>query len=189
MIVADAKAAARRAAFARRAVAHGQALDAAAQTCLDLYLGPARGRVLAGYLPIRTEIDPVPVMARWATEAPVGVPVIEGSGRPLRFRRWTPGCALVPGRFGVMVPVEGDVLSPEVVIAPLVAFDARGFRLGYGGGFYDRTLAALEKRARVLAIGFAYSGQETIEPLPVDDTDQPLGVVATELGIRLFTHP
>jgi cation transporter-like permease len=109
--IAAAKVAARKAAFARRAAAHAQGGDAAAQAALRAFLGAGAGRVLAGYLPIRTEIDPLPVMAGW--DGPVGVPVIEGKGLPLRFRLWRPGCAMVEGPFGVHVPEGGEEVVPE----------------------------------------------------------------------------
>ena len=177
---ADPKAAARQAAFARRKAAHGQGLDAAAQAHLAAYLAPFAGRALAGYVPIRSEIDPLPVMAAWS--GPVGVPVVEGPGRPLRFRLWRPGAPTVAGPFGVQVPETGAEIVPEVVIVPLVAFDGSGMRLGYGGGFYDRTLAALRSAASVHAVGFAYAAQEA-EDLPREETDAPLDAVVTEVGV------
>ncbi len=177
MTASEEKAALRRAAFDRRRAAHARGGDAAAQARLAAVLAPWAGRPLAGYLPIRTEIDPVPVMAAWS--GPVGVPVIEGPGRPLRFRAWRPGCAMVPGPFGVLVPEAGDDVVPEVLVVPLVAFDRSGGRLGYGGGFYDRTLAALRARGPVHAVGYAYAAQEA-EVLPVEATDVRLDAIVTE---------
>ncbi|MDJ0825118.1 MAG: 5-formyltetrahydrofolate cyclo-ligase [Rhodobacter sp.] len=174
------KAAARKAAFARRKAAHGQDLDAAAQTALRDALAPFAGRPLAGYMPIRTEIDPLPVMAGWA--GPVGVPVIEGAGRPLVFHRWAPGCAMVEGPFGARVPAEPRPLVPRVLIVPLVAFDRGGCRLGYGGGFYDRTLERLRAAGPVFAVGFAYAAQEA-PSLSVEPTDQRLDAIVTEMGV------
>lgn len=185
-MTAEAKAEARRAAFERRKAAHDPARGAVALGHLGAFLGPARGRVLSGYLPIRTEIDPVPLMARWARDTVVGVPVIEGRGLPLRFRRWTPDTPLVEGPFGARIPAEGAEIVPEVLIVPLVAFDAAGARLGYGGGFYDRTLAALRGAGPVLAVGFAYAAQEAASRLPVEPTDQPLDAIVTEAGVRVF---
>lgn len=178
-----AKASARRAAFAARKAAHGAGLDGAAQAHLRAALAGFAGAVLAGYMPIRTEIDPLPVMA--THDGPVGVPVITGSGQPLVFHRWTPGCAMVAGPFGAQVPAEPAPLTPRVLIVPLVGFDARGTRLGYGGGFYDRTLAALRAAGPVTALGFAYAAQE-MPALPVDAFDQRLDGVVTEQGARFF---
>lgn len=126
---------------------------------------------------MRTEIDCLPAMA--AHKGPVGVPVIPGADQPLIFRRWRPGAAMVPGAFGALIPEAGDVVEPEVLIVPLLAFDRRGYRLGYGGGFYDRTLERLRAMRPVLAIGFAFSMQE-IETVPTEPTDQKLDLIVTE---------
>lgn len=182
MTLSEAKAEARRAAFARRKAAHGTGRDAAAQAALADFLAPLAGRVLAGYLPIRTEIDPLPVMAGW--DGPVGVPVIEAKGLPLRFRLWRPGCAMVEGPFGVQVPEGVEEVVPEVLIVPLLAFDRQGGRLGYGGGFYDRTLARLRAAGAVRAVGYAYAAQE-VSTLPREPTDAPLDAVVTDLGVIL----
>ena len=177
--MSEAKAAARKAAFARRKAAHGTGLDGAAQQALQAVLAPYRGRPLAGYMPIRTEIDPLPVMAGW--NAPVGVPVIAGAGRPLVFHRWSPGCIMIDGPFGARVPAEPVPVVPDVLIVPLVAFDRGGYRLGYGGGFYDRTLERLRAARPTVAIGFAYAAQQA-DVLPVEPTDQPLDAIVTEAG-------
>ena len=153
--LAEIKAAARKAAFARRKAAHAAAgSDTAA--LLSQVLAGHRGVPLAGYMPIRTEIDPRPAMEEAALHGPVGVPVIEAAGAPLRFSRWTPGCALKEGPFGAMIPQVDAFFEPEILIVPLVAFDRAGGRLGYGGGFYDRTLQVLRAKRPTLAIGFAY---------------------------------
>jgi 5-formyltetrahydrofolate cyclo-ligase len=115
----------------------------------------------------------------------VGVPVIIGKGQPLRFRRWTPKSAMVPGEFRALVPETGDWMEPAVLIVPLLAFDRRGYRLGYGGGFYDRTLEGLRAQGTVLAIGFAFAAQEVAE-VPRDGTDQRLDMIVTESGV---IHP
>ncbi|MCG6901222.1 MAG: 5-formyltetrahydrofolate cyclo-ligase [Rhodobacter sp.] len=177
------KDAARQAAFAARKAAFRTGLDAAAQGALREALAPYAGRVLSGFMPIRTEIDPVPVMAGW--DGPVCVPVIVGKARPLDFHRWTPGCAMVLGPFGARVPAEAEVLTPEVLIVPLLAFDARGFRLGYGGGFYDRTLERLRASRATVAIGYAFGAQEVAE-VPIEPTDQRLDMIVTEAGVTHF---
>jgi len=184
MSVEAAKAEARKAAFARRKAAHGQGLDAAAQAHLRAYLVPHAGAALAGYMPIRTEIDPLPVMADWS--GPVCVPVIVGTGQPLVFHRWTPGEEMVAGPFGARVPALAVPVVPDVLIVPLVAFDAQGGRLGYGGGFYDRTLARLRAARPTLAAGFAYAAQEAAD-LPRNATDQPLDAIVTETGVMTFS--
>jgi len=177
------KSAARKAAVARRSLAHGSGLDRAAQDALRVALKPYAGCVLSGFMPIRTEIDPLPVMADW--DAPVGVPVVVGAGQALEFHRWTPGCGMVSGPFGAVVPRMAEIVVPEVLIVPLLAFDAAGNRLGYGGGFYDRTLEGLRALHPTVAIGYAYSAQEA-QDLPLELTDQPLDAMVTERGVTVF---
>lgn len=178
-----AKTAARKAGFDRRKAAKTAGADKAAAEALQDALAPYAGAALAGYMPIRTEVDPLPVMAGW--DGPVGVPVISAAGQPLRFRTWTQGCAMVAGPFGAAVPADGDWILPDVVIVPLVAWSRAGERLGYGGGFYDRTLEGLRARGRVTAIGFAFAAQEA-KALPMEPTDQPLDMMVTDAGVLRF---
>ncbi|PRY94562.1 5-formyltetrahydrofolate cyclo-ligase [Hasllibacter halocynthiae] len=168
----------RQVALARRVGASGEVAPPLAEA-----LRARGGAALSGYLSVRGEADPMPVMRDW--DGPVGVPVVEAKAAPLGFRRWSPGCRLAPGTFGVPVPVDGAPMVPEVLIVPLLAFDARGFRLGYGGGFYDRTLERLRARGPVLAVGLAFAMQE-VDAVPTEATDQPLDAVATEEGVRWF---
>ncbi|QFU07969.1 putative 5-formyltetrahydrofolate cyclo-ligase [Rhodobacteraceae bacterium THAF1] len=176
MSLAADKALARKAALARRKVAHAAAGPGCADRLIEVLQGH-RGRAVAGYAPIGTEIDPTPAMA--AHDGPVCLPVIDGDGLPLRFRKWSPGCAMQAGAFGAMVPASGAWLVPDVLIVPLVAFDRSGGRLGYGGGFYDRTLAELRAAGPVTAIGFAYAAQEA-DALVQEATDAPLDQIVTE---------
>ncbi|MGR3757720.1 MAG: 5-formyltetrahydrofolate cyclo-ligase [Tranquillimonas sp.] len=179
--LAAVKAAARARALARRAEARRDAPADPAQA-LRGALVPHLGRPLAGYMAMRDEIDPISAMAQAAEAGPVGVPVIEGRGRPLTFHRWRSDAPMRPGPFGARVPQEGEAMEPQVLIVPLLAFDRRGMRLGYGGGFYDRTLAALRARGPVLAVGFAFAAQE-VEAVPIEETDQPLDLIVTERGV------
>ncbi|MEL6646265.1 MAG: 5-formyltetrahydrofolate cyclo-ligase [Pseudomonadota bacterium] len=178
------KTAARKAAFARRKDAHAKARADSAALLSELLAGH-RGVPLAGYMPIRTEIDPLPAMDEAAAHGPVGVPVIQAEGQPLAFSRWEPGGLLKHGPFGAHVPVIDDYFDPEILVVPLVAFDRQGGRLGYGGGFYDRTLERLRARRATLAIGFAYSAQEAAH-LPLEATDQPLDMIVTEREVIQF---
>lgn len=179
----DIKTLARKAAFAIRKNAFGAGQGQAAEILADL-LAAQDGKTLAGYMPMRTEIDPLPAMARH--QGPVGVPVIMAKATPLKFRAWSPGVAMMEGEFGAYIPAEGAWVEPEVLIVPLLAFDARGYRLGYGGGFYDRTLQGLRARHVTLAIGFAFAAQE-VDEVPIDGFDQRLDAVVTEEGARWFT--
>ena len=167
--------------MAARAAAHARGQGAACVHLLEA-LGPHLGRPLAGYWPMRTEIDPRPAMEAACAHGPVALPVVEGPGRPLAFRRWAPGDALTPAGFGTLVPASGEVVEPRALIVPLLAFTARGDRLGYGGGFYDRTLAALRARGEAVAIGFAFAAQQ-VEALPLEPTDERLDLVVTEAGV------
>ena len=178
----DIKAVARAEAFARRAVAHAAGQGQAAEILADFLAGHA-GKVLSGYMPMRTEIDPLPAMA--AHRGLVGVPVIMAKATPLQFREWSPGCRLVEGAFKALIPEDGTWVEPEVMIVPLLAWDARGYRLGYGGGFYDRTLQGLRAKGPVLAVGFAYAAQEVAE-VPIDALDQRLDAMVTEKGVTVF---
>lgn len=178
------KAEVRKSAFARRKSAHATAAPGQASH-LSAFLAGHRGVPLAGYMPIRTEIDPLPAMAEAAAYGPVGVPVIEAEGRPLHFSHWQPDGPMREGPFGAQVPQVDDFFDPEIVIVPLVAFDRSGGRLGYGGGFYDRTLECLRALRPTLAVGFAFAVQEATD-LPLETTDQPLDLIITETGVIEF---
>ena len=162
--------------------ARGQGGDALALTRnLIAALAPHAGKVLAGYWPMRDEADPRPAMA--AHDGPVCLPVVLGPARPLVFRRFDG--RLEPGGFGTShPPADSPELRPEVLIVPLVGFDRAGNRLGYGGGFYDRTLAQLRALGPVTAMGFAYSVQE-IDKIPVEPTDAPLDLIVTDRDVIL----
>jgi 5-formyltetrahydrofolate cyclo-ligase len=172
---------ARKAAFARRKAAFAAGHPAQA-AFLSSVLAGYRGVPVSSYMAMRSEIDPTPAMEEASAHGPVGVPVIIGKDQPLQFRRWEPGVAMVDGGFGAMIPSKGDWMRPEIVIVPLVAFDRAGGRLGYGGGFYDRTLQLLRAEGPILAIGFAWAAQED-QDLPLEATDQPLDLIVTEAGV------
>ncbi|WP_425098911.1 5-formyltetrahydrofolate cyclo-ligase [Tropicibacter sp. S64] len=178
MALEEQKKAARAAAFARRKQAFLTARPGQAGKLSEVLAG-YRGVPLSGYMAIRTEIDPKAAMEEAAAHGPVGVPVILGAGQPLKFARWEPDCELVDGVFGARVPATPEYLEPEVLIVPLVAFSRGGGRLGYGGGFYDRTLEMLRAKRPTLAIGFAFAAQEAVD-LPLEPTDQPLDLIVTE---------
>jgi 5-formyltetrahydrofolate cyclo-ligase len=192
MDLTEAKAAARRAAYERRRIAHEAGGAAAAEAaCARLVAaldaatagGGLRGRTVSGYMPIRSEIDPRPALAALAAlGARLCLPVIAGRGLPLGFRAWRPGEPLIDGPFGARVPASGAETEPDTLIVPLLAFDGARFRLGYGGGFYDRTLARLRARGPVTAIGLAFAAQ-AVPAVPRDAFDQPLDRIATETAL------
>ncbi len=177
-------------AFTARQSAHtarGQSALRAAGALSRLIEDLDRPLVVSGYMPIRTEIDPIPAMTELHREGHrICVPVVEGPEKPLKFRAWAPDTEMVEGAFGALVPDSGDWLEPEVLITPLLAFDTRGYRLGYGGGFYDRSLEILRAARPTIAVGYAYSAQQ-VESLPIDEYDQKLEAVITETGRIDFT--
>lgn len=179
------KADARKLAFERRKTAHSIQSSQLACERLLRFLRPSAGKVVSAYMPIRTEIDVMPAMLRLAEETTLCVPVIRGAGMALDFHKWTPGCDMVDGPFGARVPADAVPMRPEIVILPLVAFDRRGYRLGYGGGFYDRSLESLKKSGPILSVGFAYSAQET-DTVPIEPTDQRLDAMVTERETIVF---
>lgn len=187
MTLEDQKKQARAAAFARRKEAFAAA-SVAQSAHLSSVLAGYRGVPTAGFMPINTEIDPRPAMAEAAAHGPVGIPVITGAGQPLKFARWDPDMPLVEGAFKAMIPANPEWMVPEIVVVPLVAFDRHGGRLGYGGGFYDRTLEGLRDRGPCLAVGFAFAAQEAAG-LPLEPTDQPLDMIVTEGGVIACQTP
>jgi len=181
------KAEARKTAFARRKPLFDNA-NAAQAGYLSEVLAGYRGVPLSGFMPIRTEIDPVPAMAEACAHGPVGVPVITAAALPLTFAHWTPDTTMVSGAFGALIPQDPQFFEPEILIVPLLAFNRRGGRLGYGGGFYDRTLEMLRARRPTLAVGFAFAGQEH-DDVPLEPTDQPLDMIVTEAGVIEIAKP
>lgn len=140
--------------------------------------------VVAGFWPMREEIDVLPLLvAVVEAGATAALPVVVARDKPLEFRCWQPGMALDDGPFGTRhPPASAGVVEPGVVLVPLVAFDRAGGRLGYGGGFYDRTLERLRLRRPVLAAGVAYAGQ-LVPQVPEEAHDEPLDWIVTESGI------
>jgi 5-formyltetrahydrofolate cyclo-ligase len=136
---------------------------------------------VTAYWPMRDELDVRPLIQNLLTRGyAVGLPVVAGKGRPLEFRRFRWGDSLVPAALGTSEPgADQPVVQPDVVIAPLLAFDRAGHRLGYGGGYYDRTLRALRAERPVIAIGVGFAAQE-MAGLPHDGHDARLDWIVTE---------
>ena len=178
-----AKASLRRDATERRRKAVRDNPDAGAAV-RDVFLGAVdlpSGVAVSAYWPLEEEFDPRPLfMALHARGHPIGLPVILGKGRPLLFRRWEPSTELVRGSFRVMTPPPSALeIVPELLLVPLLAFDRAGHRLGYGGGFYDRTISKLRIAGDVLAVGVTFATLE-VPSVPRDETDQPLDWIVTE---------
>lgn len=183
--LAQAKRALRRmAAERRRALAAELDLEpagAAAAAHVFAAIRPDFGMPVSGYWPLDSEFDTRPALGRLhAAGHPVGLPVVVGAGQPLQFRRWHPALELVRGAFGVMIPAPSEpAIEPEILLVPILAFDREGYRLGYGGGFYDRTLALRRAQGRAIAVGIGFAGQE-VAHVPRGEYDQPLDWVVTE---------
>ncbi len=171
-----------RAEAAERAAEAGAAVARRLVEALDSGAVPLEaGAAVSAYWPKGDELDPRPAMTALAARGhPIGLPVVVAPGAPLAFRRWQEGDELAPVGFGLHEPAAGrPELTPALLLVPLLAFDRAGGRLGYGGGFYDRTLARLRNAGRPVAVGLAYAGQER-RGLPCTATDQRLDWIVTE---------
>lgn len=140
------------------------------------------GKVIGFCWPIGKEPDVRPLLATWAQASPIiaALPVVIGPGSALAFRPWSAGGAMVTDRYGIPTPAEGDFIQPEVLLIPLNAFDRAGFRIGYGGGFFDRTLAGMKPRPLAIGIGFEIGRIDDVRPEP---HDQRLDWIVTEAGV------
>jgi len=175
-------------AMARRAALPPRYREAATLKLAAHGLGflDSRFETVAGFSPIGAEIDPRPLLDRLAREG-VGLclPVLQAKGEALRFRRWQAGDPLRDGVWGIAEPLPtAPETEPDVMLVPLLAFDAAGRRLGYGGGYYDRTLRALRARRTLAAVGLAFDEQE-VDAVPGLDYDERLDWVLTPSGPRL----
>lgn len=146
-------------------------------------------KILSAFWPFKGEVDLRPFMERlqvkgWIT----ALPRVLGRGKPLEFLRWTPDAEMDLGVHGIPVPKVREVVQPDVMVIPLVGFDAHNYRLGYGGGYFDITLASRRPRPHTIGLGFEIGRLETIYPYP---TDVPLDLIVTEAGPqgKLWTHP
>jgi 5-formyltetrahydrofolate cyclo-ligase len=178
----------RAAALARRDALSAAQRQAAAQAVgsRPFPIDVAAGMVVAGYAPIRSEFDPRPLLAALAASGAItALPVIVGRDQPLTFRSWEPGASLVSGPLGILEPSpDAPVVIPDIVLVPLAAFDRAGHRIGYGGGYYDRSLADLRcsgngLTSHRLAIGLGFAVQE-IPSIPAMAHDARLDLVLTE---------
>jgi 5-formyltetrahydrofolate cyclo-ligase len=151
-------------------------------------LQPEPGDVIAAYAAIGTEADPERLVDILSDHGClVALPCVTGVDLPLSFRLWAKGSQLVPGPLGTREPAEGAEMVPDFLIVPLLAFDGRGHRLGYGGGYYDRTLAALRRqKPGIVAVGLAFAAQE-VTNLPIEPEDEPLDWIVTEREARAFS--
>jgi 5-formyltetrahydrofolate cyclo-ligase len=182
---ADLRAAALAAREALNADDRAVAAHAIAVRGLPIEIKP--GVVIAAYSPIRSEIDPAPLVRNVASQgARLALPVVTARGQSLRFRIWSPNDRLMPGQLGILEPSPAAAeIVPDIVLVPLAAFDRAGHRIGYGAGHYDRTLAQMRKSRAVVAIGLAFAAQE-VEAVPALRHDVALDYVLTDKQVFDF---
>jgi len=183
-----------RAVLRREKLATRMALDAATrgelstriEGHLTALLAALPPQTLAFCAPVRGEFDARPLASLLLQrDWQAAMPVVVETAAPMRFRRWTPTCAMDVDRYGIPIPADGAELIPAVVLLPLVAFDAQGFRLGYGGGYFDRTLAAMVPHPLAIGVGFELARVADIAP---QAHDIPLAAAVTEAGVEYFTR-
>jgi 5-formyltetrahydrofolate cyclo-ligase len=183
--IKDAKAAMRREAIARRdalpASQRQQAAEAIAACAFPIVI--PQGAIVSGFMPLKSEINPLPLLRKLSDAgAALALPVVAGKGQPLTMRGWRFGAPLASGVWGIREPMpDAPAVDPDILIVPLLAFDRRGYRLGYGAGYYDMTLTALRARKPIVAVGVAYAAQE-VETVPITPRDARLDLVLTEQG-------
>jgi 5-formyltetrahydrofolate cyclo-ligase len=181
--ISNAKATLRAAALARRDALPADARAAAAQAIAAraFPVKVAAGSIVAGFSPMRSEINPVPLMRKLSDAgAQLALPVVQGRGKPLIMRAWHFGAPLKAGQWGIREPTaDAPEVAPDILIVPLAAFDRHGHRIGYGAGYYDLTINALRAKKKVVAVGIAYAAQE-IERVPATERDARLDLVLTE---------
>ena len=181
--IEDAKAALRREATARRdalpADSRQAAVAAIAAQKFPLPIAP--GTIVSGFMPMKTEINALPLMRKLAEAgAQLALPVVEGRGKPLTMRAWRWGEELGSGVWGIREPKpDAARVDPDILLVPLLAFDRAGYRLGYGGGYYDLTIAGLRARKTTTAVGIAFAAQEVLR-VPTTPRDARLDLVLTE---------
>ncbi len=171
----------RRTAFEALGVRAGGLFKEKFLSSAELCKAAEAAKVVAGYWPVSDEIDVRPLMEHFHGLGLVcALPVVANRDQPLGFRRWRPGMELAPGAYDIPVPPpEAPEATPKLILVPFLAFDRKGWRIGYGGGYYDRTLEVLRDAGNVVAVGAAYGAQQVAD-VPHDFNDQKLDWVVTE---------
>jgi len=181
--LSEQKAALRTSAIARRDALPADARQAAAEAIAarKFPLPVTPGTIVSGFMPLNSEINPLPVMRQLAEAgARLALPAIAGRGQPLIMRAWQFGAPLDRGQWGIREPKpDASEVEPDILLVPLLAFDRAGFRIGYGAGYYDMTIARLRDRRSVAAVGIAFAAQEVAE-IPTTPRDARLDLVLTE---------
>lgn len=154
------------------------------QEVLRVWLLARREATIGAYWPIKGEFDALPALYRWSEADPVrriGLPVVDRATRQLCFHVWYPGCPMEEDAYGIPKPKDTEAFDPQMLLVPCVGFGPGGMRLGYGGGFYDRTLAALKPRPFTVGLGYAHGFIPWLVPEP---HDVPLDAILTEDGVH-----
>jgi 5-formyltetrahydrofolate cyclo-ligase len=162
-----------------------QAAEAIAARALPVDVKP--GAIVAGFMPMKTEVNPLPLLRKFAAAgARLALPCIAGRGKPLIMRAWDFGDPFKAGQWGIREPVpEAPQVRPDILIVPLACFDRAGHRVGYGAGYYDMTIHALRAQKSIIAIGIAFAAQEIAE-VPATEHDERLDLVLTEKKVIEF---
>ena len=153
------------------------------QEVLRVWLVSRGEHTIGAYWPIKGEFDALPALFRWSeaeADRRIGLPVINRETKQLRFHVWFPGCPMEEDAYGIPKPKDTEAFEPQLLLVPCVGFGPNGLRLGYGGGFYDRTLAALQPRPFTVGVGYAHGFVPWLEGEP---HDVPLDAVLTEDGV------
>ena len=165
------------------------ALTLALQQVMRIWLVGREDSMIGAYWPIKGEFDPLPALHRWKEDGElleqqtlrrIGLPVVNKLHKTLTFHAWYPGCPMEPDAYDIPKPKDTEILVPTLLFVPCVGFGPGGFRLGYGGGFYDRTLASLAPKPITVGLGFSQGFIEDLEPEP---HDIPLDAILTEEGV------
>ena len=147
------------------------------QRVMRIWLVDRPDTVIGAYWPIKGEFDPLPALHRWKEDGEllderqlrrIGLPVVDKMHKTLKFHAWYPGCPMEEDAYGIPKPKETEVIIPTLLFVPCVGYGTGGYRLGYGGGFYDRTLATLEPRPYTVGLGFTHGFLDDLEPEPHD---------------------
>jgi 5-formyltetrahydrofolate cyclo-ligase len=143
--------------------------------------------VIGLYYPVKSEMNTLSLIDYLYTQGKITcLPMVISKNEPLIFKPWSSGNNLVVGHYGIPVPDNDQIVTPDLIICPLLAYDSKGMRLGYGGGFYDRTIRYLRRNKQTGYIGLAFSEQKSYHDLPSEVHDVPLDAVLTETGMNNF---
>jgi len=167
---------------------HPQAGVQIAQTISGTVKLPTQSKVSV-FWPLAEELDTLPILhALHVAGHQVLLPIMQGAGKPLLFGCWAPGDVLVEAAFKTLEPGPDQArMTPDVMLCPLLAFDRKGYRMGYGGGFYDRSIAHIKAQGELHTIGIAFAAQE-VDDIIIDEFDEPLHMIITEQEVIHITH-